>query len=272
MFEDLPPKSNKEQGQPKSLLETSDYLESVGVFRAWKNFLFVIALICLLLLQAAFWVVNTGVVETNGPAAGDKGVVKAEAEKGEDAEPQPVVEPNKAKADANEEEPAARPKPAHAASEDSDSGEDEKQEEAADTKFAAVKFESLESMTGFVNFVLVPVSVLYCLTMLFCLKVSIVGRLGGLKHITRALFISLVFVVLLLPWQLLFGGIFVGAMYTCEELLKAGSSLGEKGSLGTSVVYLRFTGYWLVVVVLLIWAQVRSGRWAKATLRRLEVI
>jgi hypothetical protein len=36
--------------------------------------------------------------------------------------------------------------------------------------------------------------------------------------------------------------------------------------------YLRFTGYWLLVLLLLLAAQIRSMRWAKATLRRLEVV
>jgi hypothetical protein len=36
--------------------------------------------------------------------------------------------------------------------------------------------------------------------------------------------------------------------------------------------YLRFTGYWLLVMLLLLGAQIRSMRWAKMTLRRLEVI
>jgi hypothetical protein len=35
---------------------------------------------------------------------------------------------------------------------------------------------------------------------------------------------------------------------------------------------LRFFGYWLLAMLLLIFSQLRTGRWTKATLRRLEVI
>jgi hypothetical protein len=36
--------------------------------------------------------------------------------------------------------------------------------------------------------------------------------------------------------------------------------------------YLRFTGLWLLVVLLLVLSQIRSARWAKTILRRLEVV
>jgi hypothetical protein len=36
--------------------------------------------------------------------------------------------------------------------------------------------------------------------------------------------------------------------------------------------YLRFTGYWLLIILLLIFSQLRSSRWTKAILRRLEVL
>jgi uncharacterized membrane protein YedE/YeeE len=49
-----------------SVLRT-DGLEAVGVFRAWKNFLFVIAVLCLVLLQTIFWLANTGQVEMGQP-------------------------------------------------------------------------------------------------------------------------------------------------------------------------------------------------------------
>lgn len=48
---------------PNNMIETSDSLEAVGVFRAWKNIFFVIVLVCLLLTQAAFWSVDLGLIE-----------------------------------------------------------------------------------------------------------------------------------------------------------------------------------------------------------------
>jgi len=119
--------------------------------------------------------------------------------------------------------------------------------------------------------VLIPTAVLYCLTLLFGLKVSLVGRLGGINHAARAFFLALIAVVLLLPWQKFFAGIVVGAMFSPEELLDA--AVAEKTDiLSNAVYYLRFIGYWLLVMSLLILSQVRGARWARAILRRLEVI
>ena len=108
--------------------------------------------------------------------------------------------------------------------------------------------------------------------MLFSLKVSLLGRLGGINHISRAFFLSLTFLVLLLPWQRFFGGVVAGAIYTPGELLRWYTVETTGGIFGIIFYYLRFTGYWLLVVLLLIFAQLRSARWAKATIRRLEVI
>jgi len=53
---------NENQAGPSSLLDTTDCLEAIGVFRGWKNFFFIIVVLCLLLLQISFWVVNTGYI------------------------------------------------------------------------------------------------------------------------------------------------------------------------------------------------------------------
>jgi hypothetical protein len=108
--------------------------------------------------------------------------------------------------------------------------------------------------------------------MLFALKVSMLGRLGGINHISRAFFLSLAMVVLLLPWQRFFSGIVAGAMYSPAELLSRCADAETRGIFGSVLFYLRFSVYWLLVVLLLIFSQLRSFRWAKATLRRLEVI
>jgi len=114
--------------------------------------------------------------------------------------------------------------------------------------------------------------VLYCLTMLFSLKISLLGRLGGINHISRAFFISLIMVVLLLPWQRLFGDVLFGAIYAPKELLTFRACGQGREILGSAFYYFRFTGLWLLVMLLLIFSQIRSARWAKAILRRLEVI
>jgi hypothetical protein len=107
--------------------------------------------------------------------------------------------------------------------------------------------------------------------MLFSLKVSMLGRLGGINHITRAFFLSLLALVLLLPWQRVFAPAIIGAIFTPEEMIESFSTRTPDLFDGI-IYYLRFCGFWLLIVLLMILAQIRSSRWAGAILRRLEII
>lgn len=236
---------NENQTGPNSLLDTTDCLEAVGVFRGWKNFFFIIIVLCLLVLQICFWAVNTGYIPAKecpgNKAQSNEAAVVGLGEKVED-----VNEP----AEAEIQEP--------------------QQSTPAGTLFG-ITFECLAMVIRIVNAVLVLTGTLYCLTTLFALKISLVGRLGGINHICRAFFLSLIMLVLLLPWQRVFGGVVLGAIYTPCELMEW-CSAESSDILGIVLRYLRFTGYWLVIMLLLIFSQLRSGRWTKTILRRLEVI
>jgi len=237
---------NEDQAKQNKLVETTDCLEAVGVFRGWKNFLFVIVILCLVLLQVSFWLVNTGYVKADDGVKSDKPTVV-------DENKEQVGNVNEAIEEANQ--------PGEAGA--------EKQQQAG--PLFGIRFKHLAWGVRFVNFVVVLAAALYCLTILFALKVSLLGRLGGINHICRAFFLSLVIVVLLLPWQLVFGGVVAGAIYTPGELLSACGN--EAGGIFEAVLhYLRFVGYWVLVMLLLTFSQHRSCRWTKATLRRLEVI
>jgi hypothetical protein len=63
----------------------------------------------------------------------------------------------------------------------------------------------------------------------------------------------------------------VGVVYMSEDLITWSAYKGQN-LLTTALYYLRFAGYWLVVVLLLVMSQARSARWTKAILRRLEII
>ena len=136
---------------------------------------------------------------------------------------------------------------------------------------SGITFEYLSWLIRVVNAVLILTASLYCLSMLFSLKVSMLGRLGGINHISRAFFLSLLMLILLLPWQRIFGGMVPGAIFTPEELVEW-SSAEATDIFDTVIYYLRFSGYWLLVFLLLILSQIRSIRWGKAILRRLEII
>ncbi|MHC4120081.1 MAG: hypothetical protein ACYSWO_21515 [Planctomycetota bacterium] len=325
------------------LLDTTDCLEAVGVFKGWKNLLFLVVLLCLLLLQVSFFLVDRGYIKADDQAYGGEPIVEAPTpqpgeepseiapeekpdldsspeqdqpakdepvegaavepeermeppdpvqaivavefvEPNEAAEPDEAAEPNDA---AELEELAEEPNKATEPNELADPNERAASSEAAIKApllrmqyagklvpgefFSKMTFEQLTWLIRFVNAVLILTATLYCLTLLFSLKVSMNGRLGGISHISRAFFLSLLMLVLLLPWQKVFGNVVTGAIYTPEELVKW--YLAKTDDMLEKVLYyLRFSGYGVLMLLLLILSQVRSLRWAKAILRRLEII
>jgi hypothetical protein len=310
---------NENQASQNSLLDTTDCLEAVGVFKGWKNFLFVIVLLCLLLLQASFLLVDTGCIKIDDQAGSSEPAVTSgltdldeenaepvsvdvqaiiepmqesavEANKPvevvvpkEAAKPEQAVEPEKAvePEEVNEPEEAVEPNEPNEATEPNQPAEEVS--EAAEHKLqraiawppmeflSGITFEYLSWVIRIANAVLILTATLYCLSMLFSLKVSMLGRLGGINHISRAFFLSLLMLILLLPWQRIFGGMVPGAIFTPEELVQW-SSAKAGDVFNTVIYYLRFSGYWLLVLLLLILSQIRSVRWGKAILRRLEII
>ncbi|HON90922.1 MAG TPA: hypothetical protein PK373_07395 [Sedimentisphaerales bacterium] len=217
---------------PNNMIETSDSLEAVGVFRAWKNIFFVIVVICLVLTQVAFWVVDLGLIETPGAI-----------------------------------------KPADTAQSGSAASTDETSSDGGLLHSLAGKldFDRVARVIGVANGILIVSGILFALTVFFCLMVSLVGRLGGINHISRAFILALIMAALIIPWQRLFGSNVVGVAYGGDELLRWLDS--KSGGMSNLIFYyLRFTGLWLVVLLLMIMAQVRSSGWSKSILRRLEII
>jgi hypothetical protein len=301
---------NENQASPNNLLDTTDCLEAVGVFKGWKNFLFVIVFLCLLLLQTFFLLVDTGYIKIDDQAVGSEpavtsGLTGLEQENSEPVSedvqaiirpmqelavkakkpveaivPEEVSEPEEVAVPEEVNEPEETAEPNEAAEPNQP---DEEIVKAAEHNLqraiawppadflSGMTFEHLSWVIRIINAVLILTASLYCLSMLFSLKISMLGRLGGINHISRAFFLSLLMLILLLPWQRIFGGIVPGAIFTPEELVKWSSAKG--GDIFDVVIYyLRFSGYWLLVLLLLILSQIRSIRWGKAILRRLEII
>ncbi|MBL7215090.1 MAG: hypothetical protein ISS71_05375 [Phycisphaerae bacterium] len=122
------------------------------------------------------------------------------------------------------------------------------------------------------NFLVLIGAILYSLTLLMCLKISLTGRLGGINHIARAFFISLLLMVILVPWQRILPGVLVGTVWLPKELLCGGWCKAQGSTFWKILFYLRFCGMWFVALWFLLWAQTRSAKWARATLRRLGVV
>lgn len=267
---------SQESSRISTLVDTTDCLEAISTIRCWKNFLFIIIFLGLLLLQLSVVLVSFKWVRTDEPPAANVSVLPADVNQSPAAKqefgPAPATKEKikqTAKQVAHDTNVIGPPQPGQTPSVAEPNQPNQPQPVTISFTFEP-KVKHITALVRLVNFVLIPASILYCLAMLFSFKVSLIGRLGGINHITRAFFLSLLFMILLLPWQILFAPVFAGAMFTPAELINA--CMIEKSTPAIVCFYLRFSGYWLIVLLILIFAQVRSMRWAKATLKRLEVV
>ncbi len=268
---------NEQEKTHEELLDTTDCLEAVGVFKSMKNLFFFITLICLLILQATFWIVDRNYVfsaEDCGSCESFDGsyisIPLGFSRKSSSPEAPVESAPGKMKEIAKAAEESTKgieARPDEAASEPAKAPIELGPEKTFDIDYA-----NLAWIIRLCNFALVFTLCLYMLSLMFSLKVSLLGRLGGINHIARAFFLSLFGLVLVLPWQMAFDGIVAGAIYTPKELLCAVCGKCEQeGLIGIVLYYGRYVGLWFLVLLLIILAQIRSGRWSKATLRRLGI-
>ena len=253
----------QEQPRMSNLVDTTDCLEAVSAIKFWKNLLFLIILLGLLIVQSSFLVMNFHLVKNDNvvlgpPAGGEAAESPTVADKIKEAAQQIAADSNAVAVEPNMQQSLQV------------GAEPNKPAPVELTISLRLRAKHIAAIVRFLDFILIPASLLYCLTILFALKVSLIGRLGGINHIARAFFLSLLFVVLLLPWQLLFAPVFAGAMFTPSEMMAACQA--DKTKLAYVSMILRFSVYWVLVVLLLLAAQMRSMRWAKATLRRLDVM
>ncbi len=264
---------DENQTRQNNLLDTTDCLEAVGIFRGWKNAFFVIVILCLLLLQASFWLVDTGYIKSEGKPETLQVIAPPMIKPQPNIWPPPAKDLVKPLKNDSKEQPTGEAAEIKKAAEEAVAEPNKTPQQATPkTGFPfGLSFKHLSWAIRLANGLLILSAILYCLSMLFSLKVSLIGRLGGINHISRAFFLSLIMVILLLPWQIVFDGIIPGVIYTPYELVK--QPFAEQSSIfAITIHYLRFTGYWLLAVLFLIFAQLRSGRWTKSVLRRLEVI
>ena len=266
------------------IVNTTDCLEAVSAFKGAKNFLFLVALICLLLTQAIFWANCAGLIDKSDPcgkccrqACGKAGVCIASPAKcagcslaaNQPAEPDTFADlALKAVSDT---EKATGP-----ADEKTDDAMEEKTDDTAESaeietkkkfKIPQPTCKQTATVIKCCNFILIIAVFLYCVTLFMNVNISLIGRLGGINHISRAFLQSIFAMAFLLPWQCCFSNVVYGAIYMPFELLCRQAAADS--TLETILFYLRFTGLWAIVLLLLIFAQLRSIRWARATLRRL---
>jgi len=108
----------------------------------------------------------------------------------------------------------------------------------------------------------------YLLTLLLMMKLTIVGRLGGVAPLTRAFFLMLLAGVLMVPWRSLALIHFPGALFLYDEMLDVQRGLVTAGD--AFCYYLHYVGLWVGVLLLVIAAQWRSRQGVKMV-KRLQV-
>ncbi|MBN2210699.1 MAG: hypothetical protein JW709_04810 [Sedimentisphaerales bacterium] len=97
---------------------------------------------------------------------------------------------------------------------------------------------------------------IFLLTLLMMINLSIVGRLGGAADITRAFFLMLLAFILMVPWRSLVLINFPGALFRYKQLLNVQCGLQTAGD--AFCYYLHYVGLWAGVLLLVIAAQWRS--------------
>ncbi len=288
-MEPIPPKQ-------QDMIDVTDSLEAVDAARGMRFFLFWFVLFpALLILQIIFWLNWSGHIGSEGASSepvawfGQFSIsapVALAAEVAQPAEEQvPLEEQTEASKQAQEQ--TADVPPMNPSSE-IEQGVSEVTGGAAPEQRAEIE-EAAAGTSNFLtdltvsrafaagvvkvcNFLILLAAVLYCLILLLCLKISLVGRLGGLFHVTKAFLISLLFLLVLMPWQVIMPRVMIGALWLPNELFGGAWDNIQDSVFRQILYYSRFCGMWFVAIVLLFWSRMRFVRWRRATLRRLGVL
>lgn len=289
----IPPKQ-------QDMIDVTDSLEAVDAARGMRFFLFWFVLFpALLILQIIFWLNWAGRISSEGASADPvawfsqltvSAPAALAAEVPQPAEEQvPLEEQTEASKQAQQQaaEQADEVPPMNPGSDieqgvsevtGAEAAEEsaETEEPAADDREFLAEFKISRSLAAGIvkvcNFLVLLAAVLYCLILLLCLKISLVGRLGGLFHVTKAFLISLLFLLVLIPWQVFLPRVMIGALWLPNELFGGAWDNIQDSIFWQILYYARFCGLWFVAIVLLFWSRMRFVRWRRATLRRLGVL
>ncbi|MFC1781776.1 DUF6691 family protein [Planctomycetota bacterium] len=232
----------------------TDCFEAAQVFCGWKNVFFLILVLCLIVLQTIFWIASDRYIQINKNNNPERAVVFS---RNTDSSKQAAIPDQQG---TNLSSPANTEYQAREIWYREIMGID-----------ITISFELIETIMNIVSILLVSISVVYTLTLYFAMAASFIGKLGGLGHISSAFFLSLVVLILLIPWQIFFGSTISGSIYTLDEL-EGWFIYNNSDILNTSLIYLRFTGYWALIVILLVSSHFYSRRWTKSIRLRYQQI
>jgi hypothetical protein len=213
-----------------------DYIKAVRIICRRRNFLFSVIVSCLLLIQILFLFFEYGYIAFD---------------------PNEVIETTAVLVKNDESI--------------TNISEQDLEKKSKTSKFtnSDITFEQASLVIDITNTILIFSSVLYVFMMTCGLEASFGTELGGLSHISRACVYSLIVLILLLPWQLIFTSTVFGATYTPRELT-IWHGFDVDYIVGKVLLYLRFIGYSALTLILLILAQFRSFLWSRTVVRKLE--
>ena len=214
------------------MVDVTDSLEAVSVFRAWKSLFLFILIVSMLLIQGIFWVTDLGLIDQA------------------QADPNGVQPVTMVVSDTNT---AQAPAP------------------GADNILTAITPVHLDRALGLINSVTFLTAVLFCLSLMFSMLITIVSRLGGIRHICRAFFLSMIVLIFLVPWHAILECSVLGVLFSFQDLVQS-METKQASPYATILYYARFCGYWVVALLMMFTAQARLGGWSRAMLRRLEII
>jgi hypothetical protein len=279
-----------EPKETQDMIDSTDSYEAATVMKSMKNFLFWLLLATLLVSQAIFWMDRFNLIDKTGcstcPATGStpacpmscrpvsrlSAIVPLAAQNVIAEQVEQVVQKvdlqNTAEQKPETAEPSVvieQPLPTEGLSK----AEISETPRDAELDRLRISCKTAYGIVRICNFIMFMAAVLYCLTLLMNLKISLTGKLGGINHISQAFFWSLFMLVFLTPWQTVLPGVVVGAMYLPGEFLCGAWAKADTSTFWKVLLYLRFTGLWVIVVWMLCCSMLRSMKWAHATLRRL---
>ena len=238
--------------------DKKDALEAFNSFNGARNLLFwLFLLIPLLVAQAGFWTVQSGRLDQVLIIADDEALAVETV--------------------AIAEQPEATEKPEAAKNKISAADDKDEKTESMTPEESSHKSNMSESLEKLIqggiktsNYILTFVAVIYCLVLLIGMKLSLVGQLGGLADTSKAFFLSLIVMVLILPWQHAISSEIHGTLFTYEELTNSYLSLVNSNDPKQYALYYgRFVGLWGLTMLLLVAAQWRSHQAVRKIRRRL---
>lgn len=255
-------------------IDRNDNWESFRVFLRMRTVFFMFTLLALLATAAAFWVVDIDLVKGASNAGGvicqtsvlaETYQVRLTSETPEavpmDSNTPPLAADLTPSVEARPESVAADPEKGVCKIKPRDCPLPELSEQRCAQWLDLLVRIALK--TG--NFVAVFGVVMYSLTLLGGLAVAISGRIGLNPDLSRAFFLSLLAVVLIVPWQPLVALYIPGVLFSYEDLIHCHQQ--REGMLSLLCYYTRFVGLWAVSFLVLIAAQWRSFQAAKAMRR-----